>query len=583
MKVRDGVLLRLLSYLKPHWRTVTVAVLLAFVASGAEALIAWLVKPAMDDIFLKRDLTMLKLVPLAVLGAYLLKGAGSYGQAYLMACVGQRIIARLRRELYVHIQGMPLSFFTSRHSGELMVRVVSDVDRIARITAFVFVHTIRQLAAIIALLVVMFARDWVLALLAASLFPVVGVVIRALGRQLYRTNRRAQERIGELSVLLHGSFTGIKIVKAFGREPFEQARFGGLNDRLLQLALKNARVDQLSGPLMETLGAFGLMGILWYAGVRVIGGTLTPGEFFSFIAAFVLFYNPVRWLSRAFNTVQQYQGSVERVFEILDIPPAIVDAPGAIVLDEFRDRIVFEHVSFRYAGAETDVLADVSMTLSRGETVALVGLSGAGKSTLMDLLLRFYDVTTGRITIDGHDLRQVAIASLRAQIAVVTQEIFLFRQTIEYNIAYGRPGATPEDIERAARQAQAHDFITALPQGYQMVVGERGVKLSAGQRQRIAIARAFLKNPPILILDEATSNLDAEREVLVHRALKALMTGRTVLVITHRLATVRNADRVAVVHGGRIVETGHHSELIARAGGLYHRLAALQVLDAAGN
>ncbi len=579
---RYGVLLRLVPYLKTYWLTVTIGGLLALVAAGVAGLIAWLVKPVMDDVFLNRNLLMLKLVPLALLGAYVLKGVATYGESYLMGSVGERVVAHLRREVYAHIQGMPLSFFTSVHSGELRARVLTDVNRIARLGSQVAVNTVRRLGTIVALLVVMFTREWVLALIAAAVLPVVGVAIVVLGRQLYRINRRAQERIGELFVLLQESFTGTKIVKAFGREQLEQARFDKLNDHLVRLALKDVRIDELSGALMEVLAALGIIAALWYGGSRVLSGAVTPGEFFSFMAAVVLLYRPVRELIRTFNTVQQSLGSVERVFEILDTPPTIVDAPGATVLREFRDRIVFEGVSFRYSDAEADTLRDISLTVRCGETVALVGLSGAGKTTLMDLLPRFHDVTAGRITIDGQDLRQVTVASLRALIGLVTQETFLFHETLEYNIAYGKPGATREEVEEAARLAQAHDFITTLPHGYQTVVGERGVKFSGGQRQRLAIARACLKSPPILILDEATSDLDAESDSLIQNALSALMAGRTALVIAHRLATVRNADRVVVVHGGRIVETGSHMELIARADGIYRRLSALQVLDVGG-
>jgi len=557
-----------------------VGTLLALVVSSAEGLIAWLVKPAMDDIFLKRDLVMLKLLPLALLGAYLLKGAGRFGQSYLMASVGERVIARIRRELYGHIQGMPLAFFKSLHSAELMARVVTDVNRLARLSSTVLVMAVRQVGTIVALLVVMFLREWVLTLIAVAVFPAVAVTIRALGRKLYRINKRSQEKMAELNVVLQESFTGTKIVKAFGRERLEQQRFDSVNDHLLRLALKDHRTDQLSEPLMEVLGALGIMGALWYGGYRVIAGGLTPGEFFSFTAAVILLYGPVRQLSRMANTVQQSLSSVERVFEILDTEHAITDAAGAHTLPGFRDRIVFEDVSFRYPDAETDALIDISLAVQKGEMVAFVGMSGAGKTTLMDLLPRFHDVSTGRITIDGHDLRQVTVASLRALMGIVTQETFLFHDSLEYNIAYGKPGATREEVERAARLAQAHDFIAVLPQGYATRVGERGVKLSGGQRQRIAIARAFLKDPPILILDEATSDLDSESEFLVQEALAELTKGRTVLVIAHRLATVRNADRVVVVHGGRIAEMGRHDELMVRENGIYRRLAALQMLDA---
>ena len=579
MTPRYALLRRLAPYLKPYWPILAVGTLLALVVSSAEGLIAWLVKPAMDDIFLKRDLVMLKLLPLALLGAYLLKGAGRFGQSYLMASVGERVIARIRRELYGHIQGMPLAFFKSLHSAELMARVVTDVNRLARLSSTVLVMAVRQVGTIVALLVVMFLREWVLTLIAVAVFPAVAVTIRALGRKLYRINKRSQEKMAELNVVLQESFTGTKIVKAFGRERLEQQRFDSVNDHLLRLALKDHRTDQLSEPLMEVLGALGIMGALWYGGYRVIAGGLTPGEFFSFTAAVILLYGPVRQLSRMANTVQQSLSSVERVFEILDTEHAITDAAGAHTLPGFRDRIAFEDVSFRYPDAETDALIDISLAVQKGEMVAFVGMSGAGKTTLMDLLPRFHDVSTGRITIDGHDLRQVTVASLRALMGIVTQETFLFHDSLEYNIAYGKPGATREEVERAARLAQAHDFIATLPQGYATRVGERGVKLSGGQRQRIAIARAFLKDPPILILDEATSDLDSESEFLVQEALAELTKGRTVLVIAHRLATVRNADRVVVVHGGRIAEMGRHDELMVRENGIYRRLAALQMLD----
>jgi ATP-binding cassette, subfamily B, bacterial MsbA len=581
MNVRADLYRRLLAYLRPHVPALIVGTVLAVVVAAMEGSIAWLVKPAMDDVFIRRDERMLKLIPLLFLAAYIAKGLARYGQSYLMASIGERVIARLRRDLYAHLQRMSLSFFNSRHTAELMSRVVTDVNRLARLSSTVLVMTIRQMVMVVALTTVMFVRDWRLAVIALVVFPFVGVAVRSIGRRLYRINKRSQQKVAELNVLLHEVFSGTKIVKAFGREAHEVERFDRVNRALLSLALKDHRTDEITDPLMEILAAFGIMGALWYGGQQVIAGTMTPGDFFSFTAAVALLYGPVRQLSRIVNTVQQSTSSVERVFEILDLPPAIDDRRNAVVLDAFSESLIFDQVSFRHTDSDELTLRDISLTVARGEVVAFVGMSGAGKSTLMDLLPRFHDVSAGRITIDGHDLRDVTQASLRALIGIVTQETFLFSDSILYNIAYGRPGAPFEDIVRAARQAHAEEFIAGCPGGYQTLVGERGVRLSGGQRQRIAIARAFLKNPPILILDEATSDLDAESEFMIQQALAELMRGRTVLVIAHRLATVRNADRIVVVHEGRLAEVGRHDELLARDG-LYRRLYALQMEGVAG-
>jgi subfamily B ATP-binding cassette protein MsbA len=565
---------RLVPYVRPYWTWLVAGGLLALVVSAMDGLIAWLVKPVMDGIFIRRDLGMLRVLPLLVLGVYLAKGAGRYGQSYLMAAVGERVIAAVRRDLYVHLQAMPLAFFHARHSADLMSRIVVDAGRLARLSSEVLVMAFRQAATVVALAAVMFAQEWRLTLLALVAFPLVGLTVRTMGRRLYRINRRTQEQIAALTTLLQEVLAGTKIVKAFGREEHERARFERINQRLLELSLKDHRVDELTEPLMEVLAAIGVMAILWYGGFRVVHGDMTPGALFSFVTATLMLYGPVRKLSRIANLAQQTAPSVDRIFDVLALQPAVTDRPAARALEAFRDRIEFDHVWFQYADGEM-VLKDICLTVPRGEVLAFVGMSGAGKSTLTDLVPRFHDVSRGRILVDGVDVRDCTQASLRAQIAIVTQDTFLFDDTIEANIAYGRADATTEAVERAARAAYAHDFILGLPDGYGALVGERGVKLSGGQRQRIALARAFLKDPAILILDEATSDLDAESEFMVQQALADLTKGRTVFLIAHRLSTVRLAHRIAVFHEGRIVEEGRHEELLAREG-LYRRLHALQ-------
>jgi ATP-binding cassette, subfamily B, bacterial MsbA len=522
--------------------------------------------------------TLLRLVPLALLAVVVIKGVARFAQSYLMVAVGERVIAALRRDLYRHILDMPLAFFTGGHSGDLLSRVLNDVGRLTRVSSTFLVMFVRQVATVVALCAVMIGEQPILALIALVSFPLIALMVRKIGRKLYRINTRTQARVAQLTVLLQESLTATKIVKAFNRETHEQRRFDDVNTRLLRLQLQNVRADEITEPLMELVGVVGVMAAVWYGGSRVIAGSMTPGTFFSFTAALLMLYGPVRRLARLLNTVQQAAPAVERVFEVLDRPPTITDRPGAVALRAFHDAIRFEHVSFTYPDADDPTLHDVSLTIPRGRVVAFVGMSGAGKSTLMDLLPRFHDVTAGRITIDGHDLREVTQTSLRAHIGLVTQETVLFSDTIEANIAYGRPDATPDDIVRAARHAHADEFIQACPDGYATLVGQRALRLSGGQRQRIAIARAFLKDPPILILDEATSELDAESERRVQDALAELMQERTVLVIAHRLSTVRRADVIVVIHEGRIAEMGTHDELIAQ-GGMYRRLHALQTED----
>ncbi len=566
---------KLTPYLRPHWSSLLIGGGLALVVSSLDGLIAWLVKPALDGIFVRQDYLMLKLLPVAIFLTYLIKGLARYAQAYLMAAVGERVMAQVRRDLYAHIIEMPVAFFQGRHSADLMSRLMIDTGQLGRSSSEVLVLAFRQVATIVALLTVMLIQEWRLTLLALIAFPLVGLSVRVIGRKIYHIGRRVQQRMADLNTVIQEGLMGAKIVKAFGREPHERARFDEVNRRLLGLALKNRRVDEITEPLMEILAAVGIVAGLWYGGHQVIQGHTTPGTFFSFLAATIMLYGPVRKLSRISNVVHVTAAASERIFQILALRPAVTDPPHPATLEDVRDRIDFDHVWFRYDPEGEMVLKDVSLTVRKGEVVAFVGLSGAGKSTLVDLIPRFHDVTRGAIRIDGLDLREVSLASLRAQIGVVTQETFLFDETIYYNIAYGRPGATREEVETAAQQAYAHDFIMAMPEGYETWGGERGTRLSGGQRQRIAIARAFLKDAPLLILDEATSDLDAESESMVQQALSNLMKGRTVLVIAHRLSTIRNADRIVVINDGRVAEAGRHEELLARDG-VYRRLYTLQ-------
>ena len=570
---------RLIRLAAPHTGKFLLAMLCMIVVGLATSAAAFLVKPALDDIFLNRNADALVWIPIAVIIIYILKGLANYGQTVLMSYIGQRVVTDLRQELYRHIQRQPLSFFTKNPTGILMSRITNDVTLIQGAVSEAVTSLLKDTFTLIGLVGVIFYRDWKLALIAMIVFPVAIYPVAEFGRRMRKISSDSQVTMGTLTSLLQETISGSRIVKAFGMEGYENDRFARENERLFRLTMKSVSVRAISTPLMELLGGLGIAAIVLYGGYQVIQGTSTPGTFFSFLTALLLLYEPAKRLTNVNNTIQQGLAGAERVFSVIDTMPEIADRPGASALPKISRGIDIENVTFRYD--ESEVLKNIRLSIQAGEVIAFAGMSGGGKTTLVNLIPRFYDVSEGRILIDGQDIRDVTTASLRDQIAMVTQQTILFNDTIRNNIAYGDIRKSEADIVRAARAAHAHDFITKLPEGYATVIGEQGVKLSGGERQRISIARALLKDAPILILDEATSSLDTEAEGEVQAALDELMKGRTTLVIAHRLSTIRNADRIVVLVDGRIVEEGSHDSLLEKKGE-YYKLYTMQFKDEDG-
>ncbi|OGV98355.1 MAG: lipid A export permease/ATP-binding protein MsbA [Nitrospinae bacterium RIFCSPLOWO2_02_FULL_39_110] len=566
---------RLLSYTKPYWGRLTVGMLLAIVVSIATGAAAWIVKPVLDDVFVSKDATILKILPIAFIIIYVVKGLARYGQSYIMRAVGQKIIMKIRNELYEHIQKMPLSFFHNTPSAILMSRITNDVTMLANVSSQVIADFFRQSFTLLLLSGLTFYREFRLAAIALIVLPFITIFIVNIGKKLRELSRRNQEKIGDMNIILQETFTGNKIVKAFGMEQYENMRFKKENRKLYDISIKEAKRYEMVSPIMEVFAAIGTGIVIWYGGYQVIKGTTTPGTFFSFLTALIMIYEPIKKLSTMNSVIQQSMAAAERVFNMLDAEIGIVSKNDAIELKEFKNKIIFEDVWFQYNSDNGMVLKGINLEVKKGEIIALVGSSGAGKSTLVDMIPRFYDTTKGRIKIEDYDIKDLTLASLRSHIGIVTQETILFNDTVKNNIAYGRVDASREEIHSAAQSAYTHEFIMEMSEGYDTIIGERGVKLSGGQRQRISIARAILKNPSILILDEATSSLDTESERMVQQALENLMKDRTTLVIAHRLSTVLNADRIIVMDSGRIAETGRHDELI-RLGGIYNKLYEMQ-------
>ncbi len=566
---------RLLGFLTPYKGRLSIAIVCMIILAACTAAMAWLLKPVLDEALSGKSGHLIYVIPLLVIGLYLVKGVAYFGQAYSMGYIGQKVIFDLRNLLYQRLTAQSLSFFAHRKTGELLARLSYDVTLVQSAVSTAVTALMRDAISIVFLVGVVFVQDWLLALITMLVFPAVIYPIARFGRKMRHATLDGQAAMGDLTSLLEETVGGIRVVKAFGMEDYEQGRFRKLTGDFFSHQLKVFRVNALSFPIMELLAGFGIAGVLLYGGMRVASGETTAGTLVSFLAAVIMLYEPVKRLSRANNDIQQGLAASERIFELLDVPIEVEDHAQARVLPPFSNVIRFEQLGLTYSGTDRAVLNDITFSVAAGEVVALVGRSGAGKTSLVNLVPRFMDATAGRLTIDGMDVRELTQSSLRSQIALVTQEIILFNDTVLNNIAYGHSTLDQAQVEAVARAANAHEFIEKLPQGYDTLIGERGVILSGGQRQRLSMARALLKDAPILILDEATSALDSESERLVQHAIDHLMQGRTVIVIAHRLSTIRHADRIVVLDDGRIVQMGRHDELLEQ-GGLYAELYHLQ-------
>jgi subfamily B ATP-binding cassette protein MsbA len=538
--------------------------------------IPFLVRSVFDDLFQKKDPNMLRYVPLVIIVVFSARGLLNFGQHYFSDYVGLRIINDVRNRLNCHLQYLSLAFFYRHPTGTLLSRVGNDVTLLRAVLTDALASLVRDSLSVIVLIGVAFYQDWVLASIAFFVFPASVLPVMRMSRKIKRFTKRGQISTGNLTALLQESVQGNRIVKAFGMEEYEIKRFTAENFRLFKQSVRASRIKAVVTPTMEFLASFGIAGVVWYGGSSVIGGGRTQGEFMAFMAAMMLMYQPFKSLARTYAAVQQGIAGAERVFEILDTHADVQERPGARAAQRFTESIEFHDVSFGYG--EKLVLKDINLRICAGEMVALVGISGVGKSTMADLIPRFYDVTAGAITMDNIDIRDLTLRTLRQQIGLVSQHTFLFNDTIRNNISYGDPERSMDDIMAAAQAAYAHDFIMSLPRGYDTNIGEMGLQLSGGQRQRLAIARALLKDAPILILDEATSALDAQSERSVQNALDNLMTRRTTVVVAHRLSTIRRADRIVVLVGGKIAEQGRHEELMARKQE-YSRLYSMQLLE----
>lgn len=564
---------KILELIKGQKFRLSVAMVCMVLMAATDLAQAWVVKPLFDDIFVNQDKYMLGLLPALFIGIYLLRSFAYYGEQYFMEFVGQDIIRRLRNQLYFRLTDLPLSFFHREKTGALMSRFSFDVNIVKSMVSSSVAAVIRDSLRILFLTGYIFYRDWMLATFIFIVLPIALIPLIKLGRRVRRTSTGIQEAMGDLSAFIHETFIGTKVVKAFGMESHEKERFTRKTKNIFKLEIKAAIAKALSSPIMEFLGGIAIAVVVWYGGSRVIQGLSTPGTFFSFLAAVVLLYDPAKKMTRINNAVQEGMAAFNRIYHIIETESNIQDPINPFHIPSEPHRVIFKQVGFKYE--KEFVLQNINLEVSPGETLALVGMSGGGKTSLVNLIPRFYDVSEGRILVDDVDVRQASVASLRQQIAIVTQDPILFNDTIRSNIRYGRPDAGEAEIVAAAKAAYAYDFIMSFPKGFDTLVGELGGRLSGGEKQRLCIARALIKDAPILILDEATSSLDTQAEAVVQKALENLMRGRTAFVIAHRLSTIRNADHVAVLVKGKVVETGDHETLLDRKGE-YYKLHQMQ-------
>ncbi|HIE64875.1 MAG: ABC transporter transmembrane domain-containing protein [Nitrospira sp.] len=570
--------LRLIVYLKPYRLQFFGAIFCALMVSIMTGTYAWIVRPVMDELFIKKDTDMLMVIPVAIFVVALLKGIFFYAQAYLMQYVGNHIVADIRKEFYQHIVLLPIGYHAKNSTGQLMSTVINDVGMIQMAVSTVVKNVVQQTLTLIALSFVVFYQNWRLACIAVLVMPVMAYPLIRLGKRLRKVARIGQEKIADLTNVLQETFSGIRVVKGFGREDFEADRFSKKNMDYVKALMRSTSVSELVSPVMETISSLGVAAIIWYGGSQVMRETMTPGTFFSFMTATMLMYGPIKGLSTANNMLQQAIAAAERIFEVWDLKNERTMDEGKRILPSVQGSVEFQDVSFSYDGVASPALSKINLKANPGDIIALVGSSGAGKSTLVNMIPRFYDVQQGAILIDGVSTQEVTRSSLRSQIGIVSQEIVLFDDTVRWNIAYGVGEVSEEKVIAAAKAAYADGFIRKMPLGYDTMIEKAGMNLSGGERQRLAIARALLKDPPILILDEATSALDSKSEFMVRKALTDLMKDRTTFVIAHRLSTIHKASCILVVDHGKIVEMGRHEELIRRDGP-YKKVYQMQFWD----